>query len=198
MFAIFLFFVVFIFFNWLIYQPDTYNCKLSKSPAPAYINSRTNIRSYEALSYTAKSDRHPFIRKGDSVLLTVSIEVPNGGKLEQTTSQNNLATILVANGHQSSGNGNGNGNGNSNGKDGHKDSNGNGHSPMVTVSIEVPKGQEFEKASTQNNLATILVANGHQSSGNGNDNNNGNSNGKDGHKDSNGNGHSPMVTVSIE
>ncbi|MGB3510517.1 MAG: polyprenyl synthetase family protein [Microcoleaceae cyanobacterium] len=73
--------------------------------------------------------------------------------------------------------------------------NSNGHSPSVTVSIKVPNGQELETASTQNNLATVPVANGHQSSGNGNSNGNGNGNGKDGNKDSNGNGHSAMLTT---
>ncbi len=166
MFAIFLFCIIFIFFNWLVYQPETQNGKLSSHPEIALpSNGKADIHcGQQVLSNQAKSDRHSSNSNSNSVLLTFAIEVPKGQETEKIEFQGNGGTVLLTNKSQSNDNGNGNGNGNGN-------SHGKTESVLVKISIEMPKGQELKKQDVQSNQVNAIVPNGHQSNANGNDQN---------------------------
>ncbi|GGA34711.1 polyprenyl synthetase family protein [Okeania sp. KiyG1] len=151
MFAIFLCCIVLSFFTWLVYQPDAHKSKRSQKPA------KTIVSNDKAENYY----RYPSNGKSDSVLLTVSIEVPKGQEAEKIEVQGNGRTVLLANESQSNGNGKTN-------------------SVLVKISIEMPKEQELKKHDHQTNQVTALVANGHQSTANGNGNN-GNQGSSNGH-----------------
>ncbi|MDJ0516566.1 MAG: polyprenyl synthetase family protein [Trichodesmium sp. MO_231.B1] len=125
----------------------------------------------QILSNEAKSDRHSSNGKSDSILFTVSIEVPKGQEPEKVEFQGNGGIVLLANKVQSNGNG-------------------NTESVLVKISIEMPKGEELKKHDIQSNQITTLVANGYQSNANGNGNN--------GNQDSSSNGHLAIVKTAPE
>ncbi|MGD1806731.1 polyprenyl synthetase family protein [Dapis sp. BLCC M126] len=137
-------------------------------------NGKPDIHSGQQLfSNQAKSDSHSSNGKSDSVLLTVSIEVPKGQEPEKIEFQGNGRTVLLANKSQS----------NDNSKT---------DSVLVKISIEMPNEQELKKHDLQSNQATALVANGHQSNFNGHDN------GNNGNQGSSSNGNLAMVNTAPE